>query len=92
MKAVRISAGSGVDRLQDVPEPSPGPNEVLIQVRPVNEIATDPVRAELDQRLCRDVLGIQPDLVGSSGPLALLRQKLAAEPSIAGAKAATTSP
>lgn len=61
-------------------------------LKPVNEIANDPVRAELDERLCRDVLGMAPDFVESDGPLALVRQKLAVEPSIAGGKPATTAP
>lgn len=61
-------------------------------LRPVNEIANDPVRAELDERLCRDVLGMLQGLVESNGPLALVRHKLAVEPSIAGGKPATTAP
>lgn len=61
-------------------------------LRPVNEIANDSVRAELDERLCREVLGMPEDLVDPNGPLALVRQKLAVEPSIAGGKPAATAP
>ena len=55
-------------------------------LRPVNEIAKDSVRAELDERLATEVLGFPPGLVTTDGPLALLRQKLALEPSITGSK------
>jgi len=53
---------------------------------PVNEIAQDAVRAAIDTRLATEVLGFPPELVAPDGPLALLRQKLALEPSIAGSK------
>ena len=56
------------------------------ELRPVNEIAQDTVRAEIDMRLAMEVLGFSPELVAPDGPLALLRQKLALEPSITGAK------
>jgi hypothetical protein len=56
------------------------------ELRPVNEIAQDSVRAEIDTRLATEVLGFPPELVTPDGPLALLRQKLALEPSIAGSK------
>ncbi len=56
------------------------------ELRPVNEIAQDAARAEIDTRLATEVLGFPSDLVASDGPLALLRQKLALEPSIAGTK------
>jgi len=56
------------------------------ELRPVNEIAQDAVRAEIDTRLATEVLGFSPELAGPDGPLALLRQKLALEPSIAGSK------
>ena len=49
---------------------------------PINEIAQDTVRAEIDTRLATEVLGFPPELVAPDGPLALLRQKLALEPSI----------
>jgi hypothetical protein len=57
------------------------------ELRPVNEIAKDAVRAEIDTRLATEVLGFPPELVAPDGPLALLRQKLALEPSITGSKA-----
>ena len=56
------------------------------ELRPVNEIAQDAVRAEIDTRLATEVLGFPPELAATDGPLALLRQKLALEPSIAGSK------
>ena len=57
------------------------------ELRPVNEIAPqDVVRAEIDTRLATEVLGCPPELATPDGPLALLRQKLALEPSIAGGK------
>jgi hypothetical protein len=56
------------------------------ELRPVNEIARDPVRAELDTRLAIEILGCPPEMVAPDGPLALLRQKLALEPSIAGSR------
>ncbi len=56
------------------------------ELRPVNEIAQDNVRAEIDTRLATEVLGFSPELAAPDGPLALLRQKLALEPSITGAK------
>jgi hypothetical protein len=56
------------------------------ELRPVNEIDRDPVRQELDTRIAAEVLGFPPELVTPHGPLSLLRQKLALEPSIAGGK------
>lgn len=56
------------------------------ELRPVNEISQDAVRAEIDTRLATEVLGFPQELVTPDGPLALLRQKLALEPSIAGSK------
>jgi hypothetical protein len=56
------------------------------ELRPVNEIARDPVRAELDTRIATEILGCPPEIVAPDGPLVLLRQKLALEPSIAGSK------
>jgi hypothetical protein len=56
------------------------------ELRPINEIAKDAIRAEIDTRLATEVLGFPPELVSLGGPLALLRQKLALEPSIAGSK------
>ena len=59
------------------------------ELRPVNEIARDPVRAEIDTRLATEVLGLPAELTAPDGPLALLRQKLALEPSITGSKRAS---
>ncbi len=56
------------------------------ELRPVNEMAQDAVRAEIDTRLATEVLGFSPAMAAAGGPLALLRQKLALEPSIAGTK------
>jgi len=56
------------------------------ELRPVNEIALDTMRAEIDTRLATEVLGFSPELAAPDGPLALLRQKLALEPSITGSK------
>jgi len=56
------------------------------ELRPVNEIAADAVRHEIDTRLCTEMLGFPAELVAPDGPLALLRQKLALEPSITGSK------
>ena len=54
---------------------------------PVNQIDEDPNRAELDRRLLTEVLGLPTELcAGDDSPLALLRRKLAAEPSIHGGK------
>lgn len=58
------------------------------ELRPVNEIAQNTVRAEIDIRLAAEVLGFSPELAAPDGPLTLLRQKLALEPSITGAKQA----
>jgi len=56
------------------------------ELRPVNEIDHDPIRQEIDSRVGTEVLGFSPELVVADGPLALLRQKLALEPSITGSK------
>jgi hypothetical protein len=58
------------------------------ELRPINEISHDAVRAELDTRIATEVLGFPKELVTSDGPLTLLRQKLALEPSITGGKSA----
>ena len=55
-------------------------------MRPINEIDDDPVRRELDERLATAVLGLPAEVVALGGPLDVLRQKLGAEPSIAGGK------
>jgi len=56
------------------------------ELRPVNEISADPVRQELDERFAIEVLCLPTTYAASEGPLALLRAKLALEPSITGAK------
>ena len=56
------------------------------ELRPINEIGHDPVRRELDVRMTTEVIGFLPELVAPNAPLALLRQKLALEPSITGGK------
>ena len=61
----------------------------LRPMRPINEIADDPVRHELDERLANSVLGLPPEFVSRDGPLDMLRRKLAAEPSITGGKLGT---
>jgi hypothetical protein len=58
------------------------------ELRPVNEIEQDAIRAEIDTRLATEVLGFPPELVAPDGPLALLREKLGLEPSITGSKSA----
>jgi predicted RNA methylase len=49
---------------------------------PFNQIDEDPARAELDQRLLVDVLGLDASLCAPNGPMERLRQKLAGEPQI----------
>jgi hypothetical protein len=56
------------------------------ELRPINEISVDLVRQEIDTRICTEVLGFPAELVAPDGPLALLRHKLALEPSITGGK------
>ena len=53
-------------------------------LRPINELDQDPVRRELDERFAVEVLGLSPAI--ATGPLALLCEKLAHEPSVAGSK------
>jgi hypothetical protein len=53
---------------------------------PVNEIDHDLVRAELDKRFGREVLGLPESVLTPGGSMALLRKKLAREPSIYGSK------
>jgi hypothetical protein len=55
-------------------------------LRPINEIDEDIARAELDTRFCDEVLGVSKSITYPEGPLALLRNKLAKEPSIRGGK------
>ena len=56
------------------------------ELRPINEINIDTVRHEIDTRIGTEVLGFPKELVAPDGPLALLREKLALEPSITGSK------
>ena len=49
---------------------------------PFDQIDEDPVRAELDQRLIVDVLGLGSELCSEGGPMERLRAKLAVEPQI----------
>ena len=53
---------------------------------PFDQIDEDPNRAQLDRYLLVDILGLHPRLCEPLGPLAILRQKLAAEPQITGGK------
>jgi len=46
----------------------------------------DKVRHELDRRVLVDMLGLPESICAGNGPLQLLREKLAAEPSINGGK------
>ncbi|MEO7995777.1 MAG: hypothetical protein ABI743_15375, partial [bacterium] len=52
----------------------------------INHINVDSVRAEIDRRLCVEVLGLPPTIAKSGGELDLLRAKLAQEPAIRGHK------
>jgi len=56
------------------------------EFRPVNEIDHDPARAELDHQFAIEVIEMPANMAASGGPLALLREKLAREPSIRGGK------
>ena len=62
--------------------------EALTDARflPFDQIDEDPSRALLDHCLLVDILGLHPRLCEPNGPLAILRQKLAAEPQINGGK------
>lgn len=53
---------------------------------PVDEIDHDPVRVEIYERVSKEILGIPADLVTADGPLALVRRRLALEPSTNGGK------
>ena len=53
---------------------------------PFDQIDEDPARAELDRRLLVDILGLPASLCEPSGPIDLLRRKLAREPQIHGGK------
>ena len=56
------------------------------QLLPFDQIDEDDARADLDRALLVDVLGLPAALCEPDGPLALLRDKLAAEPQIHGGK------
>jgi hypothetical protein len=56
------------------------------ELKPVNEICDDATRHEIDERLYGEILGFPKEILSIDGPLALLRQKLALEPSINGGK------
>lgn len=58
-----------------------------LDLQPLHDLATDANRHELDRRFLTECLGFDPSIVAPGGPLDLLRQKLAAEPSIRGGKA-----
>ena len=58
-----------------------------LELQPLHNLATDANRHELDRRFLTECLGFDPAIVAAGGPLDLLRQKLAAEPSIRGGKA-----
>ncbi|MBC6438019.1 MAG: hypothetical protein GDA52_07755 [Rhodobacteraceae bacterium] len=58
-----------------------------LDLEPVHKLATDENRHELDRRFLTECLGFDTAIVALGGPLDLLRQKLAAEPSIRGGKA-----
>ena len=60
---------------------------MAMDLQPLHDLATDANRHKLDRRFLTECLGFDPAVVASGGPLDLLRQKLAAEPSIRGGKA-----
>ena len=53
---------------------------------PIYRLHEDPVRRDLDARFGREILGLPVSLFADGGPIDLLRQKLAAEPSVRGNK------
>jgi hypothetical protein len=57
-------------------------------LRPLHELDQDENRHMLDKEFMVDVLGLPRDLHEPSGPMQLLRMKLAREPSIVGSKKA----
>ncbi|MBF0333921.1 MAG: hypothetical protein HQL40_09800 [Alphaproteobacteria bacterium] len=57
-----------------------------MDLQPLHDLAADANRHELDRRFLVECLGFDPKIVAPGGPLNLLRQKLAAEPSIRGGK------
>ena len=54
---------------------------------PMYQLDTDCVRCELDERFGREVLNLPATLFARSGPVDIMRRKLAAEPSVRGNKA-----
>ena len=58
--------------------------EAIAQNRllPFDQINEDPVRAELDELLLVEILGLPSDLCVAGGPIERLRAKLAAEPQV----------
>jgi hypothetical protein len=52
------------------------------QFLPFDQVAEDEARAELDRSLLVEVLGLDPALCETGGPMERLRRKLAAEPQI----------
>lgn len=62
-----------------------------ISMLPFNEIIADEARADLDREFLGEILGLPDELFVVGGPLDLLRQKLAAEPSIHGNKKGKSS-
>ena len=60
--------------------------------QPVNEIARDALRAEIDSRLVTEVLGLPPEVVAPDGPLELPQQKLALEGCATGSKPGLPAP
>ncbi len=59
-----------------------------LSLKPVHEIDSDPIRQDLDRDFLGNVLGLDKSLFAdvAHGPMAVLRAKLAAEPSIRGHK------
>ncbi|WP_373503123.1 hypothetical protein [Aestuariivirga sp.] len=54
-------------------------------LKPLHEVDTDSVRAELDERFLTEVLGV-PAAISGGPPMSTLRAKMASEPSILGHK------
>jgi hypothetical protein len=57
-------------------------------LRPFNEIDKDTIRHDLDRIVLIDILKLDESLLVEDGAIALLRRKLAQEPSISGSKGA----
>jgi hypothetical protein len=58
----------------------------LKPLRPIYEMDKDLVRKELDEKFCRDILGLSAPTLAHGGALDVLRMKLSKEPSIRGNK------